>query len=113
MDSGVLIAVIIGIVVVAVVFLLRDRITGLRAKASVEKREGEFEVKAAAPAAAPRTKPDAFAVRADENKLLGENEINIEGTGVDASGNFMAGKNKINVNVPQQPQQPTPKKNRK
>lgn len=99
MDSNVLIALVIVVGIVVIVFLMRDRITEVLARGSVDKREGEVRLKAAKPqppqsgeqAGPPpsiditgalmvgknRLEVNRDSVRVKDAKMLGENEIGI------------------------------------
>ena len=109
MDNGAVIALIIVVGIVVVVFLLRDRITGLRAKASVDKREGEFEVKAAKPQppaiSSQPTEPPSINISG--NKAFGKTRVKIERDDVGVTDNTLVGNTQIEV------KDPTPKKSRK
>ncbi len=79
MDNNVLIILIIVAGILVAVFLLRDRITEILARVSPEKGEGEIRLKAAKPQ------------RPQSGEQVGPPPS------VDISGNFMAGKNRIDI----------------
>ncbi len=95
MDNGtVLIVLLIIVGVIVIVFLLRDRITKLGARASLDKREGEFNIEAADPKQSPKEMPaDKHSVNISGNRQLGKsNVIEVERSDVNVQNNLQLGK---------------------
>jgi hypothetical protein len=99
MDNSALIVLFIVLGIVVVVYLLRDRLTRLRAKASVDKREGELEVEAAEPQPlATSSQPtDPPSINISGNKTFGKTRVKIERDDVGVTGNTLLGSTQIEV----------------
>ncbi len=92
MDNTVLIVLIIGVVIIAVVFMLRDRITRFGARASLDKREGGVDIEAVPPTQNKRQTASPHAINISGNKLVGKkNVIEVERSDVNVQDNMQLG----------------------
>jgi hypothetical protein len=99
MDNNALIVLIIVLGIIIIVYLLRDRITGLRTRASLEKREGEFELKAAKPQPpSTASQPEAkYSVDISGNKTVGQSKMKVQHDDVRIVDNTLFGKSDIEI----------------
>ncbi len=103
MDSNVLIALIVVAGIVVIVFLLRDRITKLRARASMSKGEGGVDIEAAKPKQKMSAQPpDPHSVVISGNKNIGRgNAIEVSRDDVAVTDNLQLGEDQKIVAKPE------------
>jgi hypothetical protein len=103
MDSNVLIVLILVVGVIAIVVMLRDRITKFRAHTSVTKGEGGVDIEAAKPKQKMSAQPpDPHSVVISGNKNIGRgNAIEVSRDDVAVTANLQLGEDQKIVAEPE------------